>query len=86
MDNDYEFIYMVSIYETKRHRISHTDMYFKEVKDTQWLWIGDESGLKVICSSGYGMVHYIRVKKDSKEYKMAIENSKISDNRDLNFF
>ena len=80
MDNDYEFIYMVSMYETKRHRISHTDMYFKEAKDTHWLWIGDESGSgKVICSSGYGLVHYIRVKKDSVEYKSAIENSKSSE-------
>ena len=80
MDNDYEFIYMVSMYETKRHSISHTDLYFKEAKDTQWLWIDDESGSgKVICSSGYGLVHYIRVKKDSVEYKSAIENSKSSE-------
>ena len=64
--DDYAFIYKCSFFESKRHTISHTDMYFNEEKHTRW----------VHCSRGHATVSVIRVLKNSEEYKSAINNSK----------
>jgi len=36
--SDIKYIYKVSIYESKRHTISHTDMYFSKLEDCLWIY------------------------------------------------
>ena len=64
--DDYAFIYKCSFFESKRHTISHTDMYFNEEKHTRW----------VHCSCDHATVSVIRVLKNSPEHESAINNSK----------
>ncbi len=64
MEN-YGFIYKCSFFDSKRHTVSHTDMYYNEEKHTRW----------VHCTRDYTTVSVIRVLKNSEEYKSAIKNS-----------
>lgn len=66
-------IYKCSWFETKRHRISHTDMYFKELKDT--LWVFDSCDY----NRGLATVLVIKVSKNSNEYDSAVSNSALHD-------
>ena len=64
MEN-YAFIYKCSFFESEKHTVSHTDMYYNEEKHTRW----------VHCTRDYTTVSVIRVLKNSEEYKSAIKNS-----------
>ena len=61
---EYAFIYRISWYESKRHTISTTDMYYLNGKDTVWIY--DRCwGQEVV------KVEYIRVLRTSVEYLSA---------------
>ena len=64
------YIYKMSWYDTPRHRISHTDMYFLQPHHTHWDF-SDE-----LCR-----ITLIRVGIDSNEYKMAEKSRLISQER-----
>ena len=66
--DEQELIYICSWFETKRHKKSHTDMYFKELKDT--LWVFDTYDY----NHGLARVEVIKVSKNSYEYDDAISN------------
>ena len=68
-----ELIYICSWFETKRHKKSHTDMYFKELKDT--LWVFDTYDY----NHGLARVEVIKVSKNSYEYNSAVSNSALHD-------
>ncbi len=68
---EYAFIYMISLYASKKHRISHTDMYYLNAEDTHWIY--DRP-----YDTDIALVHYIRVPKESQEYKSAVSNSNIT--------
>ena len=64
-----KYIYMCSWFETKRHRISHTNMYFEKAEDTNWIFDTPEWFLDLV------RIEYICVMSNTKEYSMA-QNSK----------
>ena len=64
-------IFKMSWYKSKRHRISHTDMYFSEEKHTRLAY--DDP----LCK-----IEVIRVLKSSHEYTSAIENSQRENSRE----
>jgi hypothetical protein len=69
MDNEKKYIYKCSWFETKKHKISHTDMYFEKAEDTKWIfetrdWFDD------LVRIEYIMVHISR-----REYESAVSNS-----------
>jgi len=66
----YKFIYKMSWFESKRHRISHTNMFYLREEDTRW---GHENQLCKI------LVFKCCVK--SNEYDSAVNNSKIIDEK-----
>jgi len=68
MDNQMAYIYRVSVYSSKRHTKSHTDMYYLKAEHTHWALEDDDI-----------RVHYIQVRKDSSNYESAVYNSKIKD-------
>lgn len=66
-----KFIYKCSWFESKRHKKSHTDMYYEKAEHTEWVvksfpW-----------AVGLAKVEYIAVPVDSKYYEMAVECSNI---------
>jgi hypothetical protein len=69
MPDELAVIYKMSFYQSPRHTKSHTDTYYAEERDTRWghrtVW---EDG--TICK-----IYVILVLKESKEYRMAINNS-----------
>lgn len=67
-DVECAFIYRISWFETKKHIISHTDMYYLNPEDTYWAFEGD-------WDDEVFRVEYICVSKDSKEYESAVNNS-----------
>jgi len=71
--DEQELIYICSWFETKRHRKSHTDMYFKELKDT--LWVFDTYDY----NHGLARVEVIKVSKNTNEYTSAVSNSELRD-------
>ena len=67
-----KFIYKCSFFESKRHKISHTDMYYQKAEHTEWV-------LKSAAYlNGLAKVEYIMVAANSNEYKSAVENSHLS--------
>ena len=62
----YSFIYRMSWYDSSRHTKSHTNMYFLDPRHTYW---GHDDPL---CR-----IELIRVRTDTPEYKSAVSNSKI---------
>jgi hypothetical protein len=69
-----EYIYKISFYESNRHKISHTDMYYLNAEDTRW----------VFNSGEISKVFYICVDKKSNEYLNAVNNSKAIKNENEN--
>ena len=67
---DYAFIYRISWYESNRHRVSHTDMYYLNPEDTTWIYE------RCWCNEVV-KVEYIRILKNSVNYNTAYENSYI---------
>ena len=65
-----EYIYKIGFYETNRHRISHTDMYYLKPEHTQWAF------------NPYQItkIFYIQVPINSSEYEIAVKSSMLSDN------
>ena len=74
MNTEYKFIYKMSWYESKRHKISHTDMYFQYEKDTRWVYD------RVYNDGQWFDITVVRVPINSSECKSAIGNSKKKDN------
>lgn len=66
----YKFIYKMSWFESKRHRISHTDMYYLREEDTRWGWEDP------LCK-----ISVFRCYEKSNEYDSAVNNSKIMDEK-----
>lgn len=66
-----KFIYKVSSFETKRHKKSHTNMYFAHAEHTEWVFNSCD------YLNGLAKVEYIMVAADSKYYEMAVECSNI---------
>lgn len=66
---DYEFIYVCKWFQNKRHRTPSDTMYYKEAKDTHYIFD--------TCSFTDGLVRveYIRVCKNSGAYSSAVFNS-----------
>ena len=60
----------MSWYDSPRHRVSHTDMYYLEPHHTHWGFSNE------LCR-----ITLIRVGIDSNEYKSAVGNSRISQKR-----
>jgi len=59
-----EFVYKMSWFESKRHSISHTDMYFARESDTRW---GHRNPLCTIT--------VVAVERGTPEYESAIRNT-----------
>ena len=70
MDNQraFKYIYCMSWYESKRHSISTTDIYFLKEKDTRWGHGADHCKIMVI-----------KVPTDDPRYKMAVKNDAAAD-------
>ena len=64
-----KFIYKCSFFESKRHRISHTDMYYEKAEHTEWVFELED------WVSGLVRVEYIMVGDYTNYYKSAVENS-----------
>ena len=60
-----KFVYKMSFYPSKRHTISHTNMYFARESDTRW---GHHDPL---CK-----ITVIPVDEDSTEYESAMGNTR----------
>jgi hypothetical protein len=58
------YIYKMSWYDSRRHRTSHTDMYFLREEDT--IWGFDDPNCRI---------HFVRVCDQSQEYWSARHNS-----------
>ena len=69
MNTEYKFIYKMSWYESKRHKISHTDMYFQYEKDTRWVYD------RVYNDGQWFDITVVRVPINSWEYESAVECS-----------
>ena len=67
---DYAFIYRISLYESNRHLISNTDMYYLNPEDTNLIY-------ERCWNTEVVKVEYIRVLKNSVNYNTAYENSYI---------
>ena len=74
MDNQMAYIYRVSVYSSKRHTKSHTDMYYLKAEHTHWA-LEDE----INYDEEDRRVHYIQVRKDSSHYASAVYNSQLMD-------
>ena len=74
MDNQMAYIYRVSVYSSKRHTKSHTDMYYLKAEHTHWA-LEDE----INYDEDDRRVHYIQVRKDSSHYASAVYNSQLID-------
>lgn len=67
-----KFIYKCSWFESKRHRISHTDMFYEHAEHTQWIFTS-EAWFKDLVR-----VEYIQVAANAHIYKLAVETSNIA--------
>ena len=66
-----EFIYKVSFYDNNRCKVSNSNMYYSKPEHTRWAF----------DSHQIVKIFYIRVSEDSNEYKSALHNSKLMDNK-----
>ena len=72
INNEYGYIYKIGFYESKKHRISHTDLYYENPEHChEFLDCPLRNAHDII------KIEYIRVKKDTSQYQSAIQNSKI---------
>tara|TARA_Y100000296_G_scaffold1354_1_gene1427 strand:+ start:774 stop:977 length:204 start_codon:yes stop_codon:yes gene_type:complete len=60
-------------YESKRHRISHTDTYFLKEEHTRWGHNWTTNG------NDYCKIMVLKVLEDDERYKSAVKNSAIED-------
>ena len=69
-DESMGYVYKVSCYESKRHRTSHTDVYYATPQDCQWALDS--------CDYRRGLIqiHLIQVKQSDMKYKSAHQNRK----------
>ena len=67
---EYAFIYKISWYESKKHRVSGTDMYYLNPEDTTWIY-------ERCWNDEVVKVEYIRVLKNSVYYSTAYDSSVI---------
>ena len=65
------YVYKVSCYESKRHRISDTDVYYATPQDCQWAL--DSLDYK----QGLIQVHLIQVKQSDMKYQSAHQNTRM---------
>lgn len=65
-----DYIYVVKSFESTRHIISHTDMYFKKAEHTYWAF-----------HTPLNRVELIKVNINSVEYQMAVTNSNNPNNQ-----
>jgi len=66
---------MVLFYASKKHRISHTDIYYLEAEDTHWIYTRP-------YDTDIALVYYIRVPMNSPEYQSAFNNHYYYNNND----
>lgn len=69
MNNQYDYIYKIQWFESARRTISHTDMYFKNVEHTYWVFEANKHDNDTV------RVQLICVDRNSREYESAINNS-----------
>jgi hypothetical protein len=69
VEDERRYIYKCSWFETKKHKISHTDMYFENAEDTKWIFETQDWFLDLV------RVEYIMVHSSRNEYKSAVNNS-----------
>ncbi len=74
-----EYIYKMSWYDSKRHTVSNTDMYYLYEGHTRW---GHHWPEGLNCSQRCE-IRVIKVDTNSKEYKMASKSSNIASNNEL---
>ena len=77
---EYGYVYKVSSYETPRHTISHTDMYFRDPEHTHWIFTHTTYNEKT-HRNGDSSVQYIRVSKSSQVWASAISNSDLQNKK-----
>jgi hypothetical protein len=66
-----EYVYCCKWFDTRRHTISHTDMYYLFPNDVKWIFDTDEYLRKLV------RIEYMPVCKKSPSYKSAFHNSYI---------
>ena len=72
MDTENKYIYKCSWFKSKRHRISHTDMYFLKPEETHWIYETSDWFVDLV------EIQYIMCSSTSPEYRMALNNSLIA--------
>jgi hypothetical protein len=72
----HQFVYKCSWFQSKKHKISHTNMYFLKAEETHWVFDTLE------WLSGLVRVEYIKVCPQSPEYLQAVNNSCKTENKD----
>tara|TARA_B110000285_G_C14967779_1_gene534973 strand:+ start:305 stop:826 length:522 start_codon:yes stop_codon:yes gene_type:complete len=75
-----KYIYKMSWFDTKRHLISDTDMYFAEEEHTRW----GQNWIKGCNGSDICKIFVIQVTICSDEYRMAVKNSANRNNKSNN--
>jgi len=70
MSCNIEFIYRISWYETKKHRISHTNIYVITASETEWVFDTDDYINNLV------KVELIKTCRCSQEYGMALSRKK----------
>jgi hypothetical protein len=78
-----EVIYRISWFATKKHRISHTDMYYLNEKDTRWAHNSEKGcGKCVLAECDVVRIEVIMVDRNTKRgesrYQSAVNNSESS--------
>lgn len=76
-----KYVYKVSWFESRRHKNSHTIMYFESQESVKWVlntfeWYRD-----------LARVEFIKVDEFSREYESAVNNTKLNSSKnDRQFF
>jgi hypothetical protein len=79
MSHHHKYVYKCSWFETKRHKLPYTKIYYEKAEHTHWIFNS------LMYQDGLIKVEYIKVCPHSYEYKLAVCNSKIkNDNKDDN--
>jgi len=74
-DGTVTMVYKCSIFETKRHKKSHTDVYFLKAEHCGWVFGNGK------YYNGLSRVELIPVLTSTVAYQSAVENSKSEDKR-----
>ena len=70
------YIYKVGFYETKKHTVSYSDMYFAKLEDCLWAYEtynskNDHNGGDKECFD----IQILRVSEEDDRYESAVSNS-----------